>query len=70
MKAGFPVSGFIYESYLFSGFRLYMKAICFPVSGCILKLSFLGFRLYMKAIVFQFEAVYMKAICFLVSGFI
>ena len=70
MKAGFPVSGFIYESYLFSGFRLYMKAICFPVSGCIWKLyvsrfpgvyesyMFPGFRLYIKAIVSWFPVVY------------
>ena len=52
MFAGFRL--YIHESYMFPGFRLYiwklyvsrfpdicMKAICFPVSGCIWKLSFL-----------------------------
>ena len=47
---------------------LYMKAICFPVSGCIWKLYVSRFPGVYESYMFPGFRVYMKAICFPVSG--
>ena len=66
-----PVSRFpaVYES-RFPGFRLYLKAICFPVSGFIWKLYVSRFPAAYESYMFPIFRLYMKAICFPVSGYI